>query len=442
MAYDYRQLRGSGGHSGVGPSGGHGISPGKRTLVEQTAAEDPPVQRSATGGEPSSDVHKAARDGIAGPGSALPHLDTIQRAFGRHDIRNIQAHTDGRAQQASQAMGASAFATGDHVAFDTTADVHTAAHEAAHVVQQRAGVQLKGGVGAAGDPYERHADKVADAVVAGHSAEAMLDESAGAPASSAGGPAVQRQEGKTGGPTPEDIAAVRAKLAAARGILADKNTPLGETERKELETAVADAEAALRSYDELAGQGQARTAAMAPLALAGVGILADDATGVGVADDPLLILVGIGMLATLLLTRAPASDQQLAQAWSRVTSSLRTVAAAGETLVLLKINGDRLRGNAGQLAAHLARLLALASVGGVPSGEPPKNNNDNDPHWWKEIKAFLKNIQSAIGNASRKQVLRELGKKFTEEQILEIERMLAEAAKRMGEPPPPFLPPP
>jgi hypothetical protein len=234
---------------------------------------------------------------------------------------------------------------------------------------------------------------------------------------------------------------VRTKLAAARAILDDKSAPIGENERKELESAVRSAEAALHGYDDLAGRGHARAAAMGPLVLAGGGILADDATGVGVADDPALIFIGIGILAALLLTQAPASDRQLAQAWSRVTASLQAVAAAGEVLVALRIKGGQLRGNTEQLAVHLARLLGLGSVGGVPSGEPPKNNNDDDSHWWKEIKAFLKNIKSAIGDARHKQVLRELSKRFTEEQILEIERRLAEAAKRMGEPPPPFIPP-
>ena len=70
--------------------------------------------------------------------------------------------------------------------------MNTAAREAAHVVQQRSGVQLKGGVGEAGDAYERHADAVADRVVAGRSAEALLDGGA------AGGPtqAIQRKETK------------------------------------------------------------------------------------------------------------------------------------------------------------------------------------------------------------------------------------------------------
>lgn len=72
-------------------------------------------------------------------------------------------------------MGVAAFATGAHVAFGRSPDLHTAAHEAAHVVQQRGGVQLKGGVGEAGDLHERHADAVADLVVQGKSSESLLD---------------------------------------------------------------------------------------------------------------------------------------------------------------------------------------------------------------------------------------------------------------------------
>jgi hypothetical protein len=89
-------------------------------------------------------------------------------------------------------MGAEAYATGDHVAFAGAPSLHTAAHEAAHVVQQRGGVQLKGGVGETGDAYEQHADQVADAVVAGRSAEDLLDAVGGR--GTGGGPGrVQRQ---------------------------------------------------------------------------------------------------------------------------------------------------------------------------------------------------------------------------------------------------------
>ncbi|HET9625296.1 MAG TPA: DUF4157 domain-containing protein [Kofleriaceae bacterium] len=160
--------------------------PGKRTLTGGLA-----VQRRADGAEASGpDVHAIAAQGTAGAGSALPYADVIQRAFGRHDISGIQAHTGGTAAASARAIGAEAYATGNHVVLGGKRDLHTVAHEAAHVVQQRGGVQLKGGVGEAGDPYEQHADQVADAVVQGHSAEALLDRYAGA--GNAGAPATQR----------------------------------------------------------------------------------------------------------------------------------------------------------------------------------------------------------------------------------------------------------
>lgn len=139
--------------------------------------------RGADGAPAGESVHDAAARGTRGPGGPLPHLDTIQRAFGRHDVRGVQAHAGEEATEAAQAMGADAFATGTHVAFAGTPNLHTAAHEAAHVVQQRGGVQLKGGVGAEGDSYESHADAVADQVVRGESAEALLDGAAGTGAS-------------------------------------------------------------------------------------------------------------------------------------------------------------------------------------------------------------------------------------------------------------------
>ena len=74
------------------------------------------------------------------------------------------------AAAASAAIEASAYTIGNSVAFVSSPDLHTAAHEAAHVVQQRNGVHVSGGIdGGAKDPFERHADAVADAVGAGKS---------------------------------------------------------------------------------------------------------------------------------------------------------------------------------------------------------------------------------------------------------------------------------
>ncbi len=136
-----------------------------------------------------------AAAGVQGSGGALPHGDRIQAAFGKHDVGGVKAHVGGAAARASDELGAEAYAVGDAVAFGKSPDLHTAAHEAAHVVQQRGGVQLKGGVGQSGDAYEKHADAVADKVVAGQSAEGLLDQMAGGrSAGAAAGKAVQKKE--------------------------------------------------------------------------------------------------------------------------------------------------------------------------------------------------------------------------------------------------------
>lgn len=126
-------------------------------------------------------------------------MATIQQLFGRHDISSVQAHTGPEAAASAQAMGAQAYATGDRVVLGPQADLHTVAHEAAHVVQQRGGVQLKGGVGQVGDRYEQHADAVADAVVQGKSAEGLLDQMApgAGGATAAGAGPVQRVVSKS-----------------------------------------------------------------------------------------------------------------------------------------------------------------------------------------------------------------------------------------------------
>ncbi len=144
-----------------------------------------PVQLEGTTSASPAQVHAAAAHGTSGGGSSLPHLAAIQKAFGHHDVSSVQAHVGGRASEATEAMGASAYASGNQVAFGGSPSLHTAAHEAAHVVQQRAGVSLAGGVGQSGDRYEQAADQVADAVVGGKSAESLLDQQTGGASSGA-----------------------------------------------------------------------------------------------------------------------------------------------------------------------------------------------------------------------------------------------------------------
>jgi hypothetical protein len=134
-------------------------------------------------------VRELAMRGVSGAGGRLPHFETIRRSFGRHDVSGVRAHVGGAAKDASSAIGASAYAIGENVAFGSTPDLRTSAHEAAHVMQQRAGVDLPGGVGQSGDRYEQHADAVARSVTQGRSAEHLLDAHVGR---GTGAPAVQR----------------------------------------------------------------------------------------------------------------------------------------------------------------------------------------------------------------------------------------------------------
>ena len=136
---------------------------------------------------PTRAIQAHAQEGISGSGRALPFQKKIQASFGSHDISGVTAHTGKEAAEANRALGSKAYATGQNVALGPNADLHTVAHEAAHTVQQKAGVQLKGGVGQAGDKYEQHADAVADLVVQGKSSEGLLSEMSG----SGGGGAVQ-----------------------------------------------------------------------------------------------------------------------------------------------------------------------------------------------------------------------------------------------------------
>lgn len=171
---------------------------GRTTLVQLIGSPEGGAAPGAPAEAPGVDrVHAAAEHGLSGPVQPMPHLDLIQASFGRHDVSGVRAHVGGPAAEGAEAMGATAYAANGAVAFAGAPDLHTAAHEAAHVVQQSSGVQLKGGVGEAGDPYERHADAVADRVVRGESAESLLDQHAG-PEAAPG--VVQRRE--YNGPNP------------------------------------------------------------------------------------------------------------------------------------------------------------------------------------------------------------------------------------------------
>lgn len=148
-------------------------------------------RRDAAACPPSPPVEAIASHGASGSGAPLPFLEQIRASFGRHDIGHVRAFTGARASTAARALSARAFTHGPNIVFGRSPDLRTTAHEAAHVIQQRGGVQLKGEVGEAGDVHERHADAVAERVVQGRSAEDLLERYASDRSRSVGRPVIQ-----------------------------------------------------------------------------------------------------------------------------------------------------------------------------------------------------------------------------------------------------------
>lgn len=161
-------------------------------------------------------IHEEAAKGITGPVQQIPYLDLIQRSFGGHDVSGVKAHVGGPAAEAAKRIGAVAYASGNSVAFRDQPDLHTAAHEAAHAVQQRSGVDLQVGIGQRNDRYENNADEVADLVTQGKSAEHLLPQSS----ASAATPVTQKLQSADFG----DFG--QATSGTTRNLICDLTSPI------------------------------------------------------------------------------------------------------------------------------------------------------------------------------------------------------------------------
>lgn len=142
------------------------------------AGSIPGAERPAAAG--ASTVHDKAAAGLSEGSSELPFLAQLQHAFGReHDLSSVRAHIGGAAAGAAQGIGAQAYTYGNRIAFAAAPSLRLAAHEAAHIIQQRSGVHLEHGVGSVGDAHEQHADAVAERVVARQDAAELLSRVGG-----------------------------------------------------------------------------------------------------------------------------------------------------------------------------------------------------------------------------------------------------------------------
>lgn len=159
---------------------------GANAALERHGAYADARQRAAQhipGLAPTRDNEEPAADDGSGP-MALP--DDLRKRFESSlgaDLQDVRVHTDASAEAGAQAVGAHAYTVGRDIYFGagnydpgSRRGQALIAHEVAHVVQQPAGGQHGAAIdGGASDPHERHADAVADAIVRGESAGALLD---------------------------------------------------------------------------------------------------------------------------------------------------------------------------------------------------------------------------------------------------------------------------
>jgi len=194
---------------------------GPGTSVASTTASRYPALARALGdrhdGEPTID--DAATAAVQHKAGGSPVDPDVAGRVGAHlgaDLTGVRVHSDPLAQQSSAAMGARAFAYQNDVflgAGESPSDVKLMAHELTHVVQQGAATaqpQRKIAVGAANDPAEAEADRVADQVAAGPPAGAPT---AKAPAASA----VLVEDGAPAQPHQMTRSAALAQLRQAAG---------------------------------------------------------------------------------------------------------------------------------------------------------------------------------------------------------------------------------
>jgi hypothetical protein len=164
----------------------------------------------------------------------------------------------------------------------------------------------------------------------------------------------------------------------------------------------------------------------------------EDMGSIGIEDPYTGILFVLLAAGGLLLTSviAKRSPDEISQAYKNASENVaNTIAIIGATLILLR-KGDAARSFTQQIIIHLARILGT-SVG----GQPPDHQEDPEKtrkKWWKEILTFIGNIRKL--GMSEKQIMRELMRKFSPQQIEEIKTALSEAAKLMNENPPGFPP--
>jgi hypothetical protein len=142
--------------------------PDRLPRPEKPKSQTPPTTSS---GEPTKlqPLPKPSPAG-GGPGEKMPPsiASVISKSLGI-DVTPVKVHTDARAAQTTQMLGARALTVGPHIFLgkgERATDLPLMAHEAAHAVQQRAAPRVQLWTQSSSDRFEHEANRASAAVVA------------------------------------------------------------------------------------------------------------------------------------------------------------------------------------------------------------------------------------------------------------------------------------
>lgn len=133
-------------------------------------------------------------------------------------------------------------------------------------------------------------------------------------------------------PSRVDVEVVREKIRNARASLS-RIAGLEDADRQLLRAQIDDAADRLGRYEKLARRSERYAKNRDGMLLAGVALVGDDVSAVGVADDALLAVVAVGLLGNYLFSRGAVGEPELRQSWMEAIDALRAVGATTRSLM-------------------------------------------------------------------------------------------------------------
>lgn len=167
----------------------------------------------------------------------------------------------------------------------------------------------------------------------------LLTESEGRQrdSSSSVGPRPSRTEK----PSQGDLETLRAQLHRASKTARQACAELEQEDCRALQQGIRDAEGALKAYQKQAEREHVVLKRRAPLLLAGAAIIGDDVTGVGVADDPLLVVVAVAALGSYFTSQT--ADPTLGPSAQALVVQLSELEQQARTLLMAKAGRSKNR---------------------------------------------------------------------------------------------------